>query len=200
MWSVKRNSLSNQNKFEKRDSTNFYQRHTSYLKQSKSFWLVPQRRLLTSNGLPSCHYLCIYMGLGTLEGTKGAPLKGKFTFIYAYTCSVFTNVQVADWLAAAWCEKTAHTDSFVEVLHLNLCVSLQVRFSRTTVEPLQMSPSLSKSAVPDLFHARVASVSTLLHITFGPVLHASVPFLLLHVRKSCLLQPRSSHSSLPSKV
>lgn len=157
---------------------------------------MPQGRLLTSNGLPSCHNLCLYMGLGTLEGTKGAPPKGKFTFIYAYTFFVFTNVQVADWLAAAWCEKTAHTDSFVGVLHLNLCVSLQVRFSRTTVEPLQMS----KSAVPDLFHARVASVSTLLHTTFGPVLHASGPFLLLHVRKSRLLQPRSSHSSLPFKV
>lgn len=199
MWSVKGNSLSNQNKFEKSDLTNFYQRAYIIFKAKQIILARASGRLWTSNVLPSCHNLCIYMGFGTLEGTKG-PLKGKFTFIYAYTFSVFTNVQVADWLAAAWCEKTAHTDSFVGILHLNLCVSLQAKFSRTTVEPLQMSPSLSKSAVPDLFHARVASVSTLLHTTFGPVLHASGPFLLLHVRKSRLLQPRSSHSSLPFKV
>lgn len=124
----------------------------------------------------------------------------RFPFIYAYIFSDFTNVGHLVGSSLMW-ENSPHRQFRAGFFTWFFWVSLQARFSRTTVEPLLMPPPLSKCAVPDEFHERVACVLTLSHTTFGPVLHASGPFMLSHVRKSRrLLQPLSTDSSLPCNV
>lgn len=124
----------------------------------------------------SCHNLCIYMDPQTHEETKRELLKGSLTFIHAYIFSDSANIGClagSSWML----ENSPHREFGRGGFHLIFfCDALQAQFSRTTVEPLQMSPPPSKCAVPDLFQERVASVLTPLHTTFGPALHASGPF------------------------